>query len=85
MDAPAWRWGNIPIPQAHLVGPRDGHPSGPQAMDAWTVGYVGVALVAGTAWPLMLLPVVLAMAQVVVMRDDPGASDTGPDGKASGF
>jgi protein-S-isoprenylcysteine O-methyltransferase Ste14 len=50
--------------------------SGPYAFSrnpmylAWTVGYVGVALVAGTAWPLMLLPVVLAVTQVVVMREE---------------
>jgi protein-S-isoprenylcysteine O-methyltransferase Ste14 len=37
---------------------------------AWTLGYVGVALVAGTAWPLLLLPVVLAATQVVVRREE---------------
>jgi len=113
-DAAAWRRGNIPIPQAHLVGlgtgillqvvtpwsppwpawigqvcgwplilaglwlgawavraaaavdlerPSQLNDSGPYARSrnpmyvAWTVGYVGVALVAGTAWPLLLLPV----------------------------
>ena len=126
-DAPAWRWSNIPIPQAHLVGlgtgiilqvlrpwslpwsawigqgcgwplivagltlgawavqaaagvelerPNQLVDSGPYAFSrnpmylAWTVGYVGVALVAGTAWPLVLLPVVLAVTQVVVMREE---------------
>jgi protein-S-isoprenylcysteine O-methyltransferase Ste14 len=50
--------------------------SGPYAFSrnpmylAWTVGYVGVALVTGTAWPLLLLPVVLAVTQVVVMREE---------------
>ena len=34
---------------------------------AWTVGYVGVTLVAGTAWPLLLLPAVLVVTQVVVL------------------
>jgi protein-S-isoprenylcysteine O-methyltransferase Ste14 len=49
--------------------------SGPYAysrnpMDvALTAGYVGVASVAGTVWPLLLLPVVLAATQVVVMRE----------------
>jgi hypothetical protein len=39
--------------------------SGPYAFSrnpmylAWTLGYVEVALVAGTAWPLLLLPAVL--------------------------
>jgi protein-S-isoprenylcysteine O-methyltransferase Ste14 len=37
---------------------------------AWTVGYVGAALVAGTAWPLLLLPVVLGVTQVVVLREE---------------
>jgi protein-S-isoprenylcysteine O-methyltransferase Ste14 len=125
--APAWRWGNIPIPQAHVVGlgiglllqvvrpwglpwpawigqicgwpmiltglwlgvsavraaagvdlerPNQLVDSGPYALSrnpmylAWTVGYVGVALVTGTAWPLLLLPVVLAVTQVVVMREE---------------
>jgi hypothetical protein len=31
---------------------------------------VGVALVAGTAWPLLLLPIVLAVTQVAVMREE---------------
>ena len=123
----AWRWGNIPIPQAHLAGlgtgillqvvtpwslpwlawighgcgwplllaglwlgawavratagvdlerPNQLMDNGPYALSrnpmyvAWTVGYVGVALVAGTAWPLLLLPVVLVVTQVVVIRDE---------------
>jgi protein-S-isoprenylcysteine O-methyltransferase Ste14 len=37
---------------------------------AWTVGYVRVALVAGTVWPLLLLPVVLMATQVVVLREE---------------
>jgi len=125
--APAWRWGNIPIPEAHLVGLATGFllqvvrpwslpwpawighgcgwplilaglwlgawavraaagvdlerpnqlvDSGPYAFSrnpmyvAWTVGYVGAALVAGTAWPLLLLPVVLVVTQVVVLREE---------------
>jgi protein-S-isoprenylcysteine O-methyltransferase Ste14 len=125
--APAWRWGNIPIPEAHLMGlgtgillqvlrpwslpwpawighgcgwplllgglglgawavraaagvdlerPNRLIDSGPYAYSrnpmyvAWTAGYVGVALVAGTVWPLLLLPVVLAATQVVVMREE---------------
>jgi protein-S-isoprenylcysteine O-methyltransferase Ste14 len=126
-DAAAWRWGNIPIPKAHLAGlgtgillqvatPRSlpwpawiGHAcgwpvilaglwlgawavraaagvdlerpnqlvqSGPYAYGrnpmyvAWTLGYVGAALVAGIAWPLLLLPVVLVVTQVVVIREE---------------
>ena len=126
-DAPAWRWGNIPIPEAHLAGlgtgillqvltPRSlpwpawiGHgagwplllaglwlgawavraaarvdlerpnqvlDSGPYALSrnpmylAWTLGYIGVALVADTAWPLLLLPVVLVVTQMVVLREE---------------
>jgi protein-S-isoprenylcysteine O-methyltransferase Ste14 len=37
---------------------------------AWTLGYLGVALVAGTAWPLLLLPVVLAVTQIAVLREE---------------
>jgi protein-S-isoprenylcysteine O-methyltransferase Ste14 len=37
---------------------------------AWTLGYLGVALVAGTAWPLLLLPVVLVVTQIVVLREE---------------
>jgi protein-S-isoprenylcysteine O-methyltransferase Ste14 len=50
--------------------------SGPYAFSrnpmylAWTAGYVGVALVAGTAWPLVLLPVVLVVTQLVVLREE---------------
>jgi protein-S-isoprenylcysteine O-methyltransferase Ste14 len=122
--ARAWRWGNIPIPEAHLVGlgtgillevvrpwrlpwpawighgcgwplllaglwlgawavraaavvdlerPNKIVHSGPYAHSrnpmyvAWTLGYVGVAFVAGTAWPLLLLPAVLAVTQTVVL------------------
>jgi protein-S-isoprenylcysteine O-methyltransferase Ste14 len=126
-DAPGWRWGNIPIPEAHLVGlgtgillqvvtpwslpwpawighgcgwplilaglwlgawavraaagvdlerPNQLVDSGPYAYGrnpmyvASTVGYAGVALVAGTTWPLLLLPVVLLATQVVVLREE---------------
>lgn len=126
-DAPARRWGNIPIPEAHLVGlgtgillqvvrpwslpwpawigrscgwplilaglwlgawavrvaaevdldrPNQLLDSGPYAFSrnpmylAWTAGYVGVALAVGTAWPLLLLPVVLVTTQVVVLREE---------------
>jgi protein-S-isoprenylcysteine O-methyltransferase Ste14 len=126
-DARAWRWGNIPIPEAHLVGlgvgiliqivrpwplpwpawvghgcgwplllaglwlgawavraagavdlerPNQLVDSGPYAYGrnpmyaAWTLGYVGVALVAGAAWSLLLLPVVLAVTQVVVLGEE---------------
>jgi protein-S-isoprenylcysteine O-methyltransferase Ste14 len=50
--------------------------SGPYAFSrnpmylAWTLGYVGVALVAGTAWPLLLLPAVLGVTHVVVKSEE---------------
>jgi protein-S-isoprenylcysteine O-methyltransferase Ste14 len=50
--------------------------SGPYAFSrnpmylAWTAGYLRAALVAGTAWPLLLLPVVLAATHVVVLREE---------------
>jgi protein-S-isoprenylcysteine O-methyltransferase Ste14 len=122
-----WRWGNVPLPETHLVGlgagvllhtvvpvrppwaawvgQATGWPllvagvglgawavlaagpvglerpgrlvrGGPYAFSrnpmyvAWTLGYLGVALVAGLAWPLLLLPVVLAATQVVVGREE---------------
>jgi protein-S-isoprenylcysteine O-methyltransferase Ste14 len=125
--APAWRWGNVPIPEAHLaglgvgfvlqvvrpwrlpwpalVGHACGWPlvlaglwlgawavraaaavdlqrpdqlvdDGPYAFSrnpmylAWTLGYVGAALAAGAAWPLLLLPVVLAVTHVAVLREE---------------
>ena len=37
---------------------------------AWTLGYVEVALVAGTVWPLLLLPPVLVVTHVVVLREE---------------
>jgi protein-S-isoprenylcysteine O-methyltransferase Ste14 len=37
---------------------------------AWTLGYAGVALVTGTAWPLLLLPVVLVVTHLVVLREE---------------
>jgi protein-S-isoprenylcysteine O-methyltransferase Ste14 len=123
----AWRWGNIPIPEAHVaglgagillqvvrpwalpwpawVGQVCGWPlilaglglgtwavravgrvslerpdqlvgGGPYGFSrnpmyvAWTLGYVGVALVADAAWPLLLLPAVLAATEVVVRREE---------------
>jgi protein-S-isoprenylcysteine O-methyltransferase Ste14 len=122
-----WRWGNVPIPETHLVGlgagiglqvvrpwnlpwpgwaghgfgwplivagvglgtwavraaadvgldrPDELVVRGPYASSrnpmyvAWTLGYVGVALVAGTAWPLLLLPAVLVATQVLVVREE---------------
>jgi len=37
---------------------------------AWTLGYVGVTLIAGTAWPLLLLPLVLVVTHVAVLREE---------------
>jgi protein-S-isoprenylcysteine O-methyltransferase Ste14 len=37
---------------------------------AWTPGLCGVALVACTGWPLLLMPVVLVVTQVVVLREE---------------
>ena len=39
---------------------------------AWTAGYVGVALVAGTAWPLLLLPFVLVATHLAVLAYEAG-------------
>jgi protein-S-isoprenylcysteine O-methyltransferase Ste14 len=125
--APGWRWGNVPLPQAHLVGlgagillqviassrlswpawigHAGGWPlilaglwlaawgvraaaevdlerpsqlvcSGPYAYSrnpmyiAWTLLYVGIALVANAAWPLLLLPVVLLVTHIVVLGEE---------------
>jgi protein-S-isoprenylcysteine O-methyltransferase Ste14 len=37
---------------------------------AWTLGYLGVALVASSAWLLLLLPAVLVATQVVVLGEE---------------
>jgi protein-S-isoprenylcysteine O-methyltransferase Ste14 len=122
-----WRWGNVPLPQAHLVGlgagillhllapwrlpwpgrlgaalgwplllaglclavwavraaavVDPGRPSqvvhgGPYAFSrnpmyvAWTLGYLGITLVAGAAWLLLLLPVVLLATHLVVVGEE---------------
>jgi protein-S-isoprenylcysteine O-methyltransferase Ste14 len=122
-----WRWGNVPLPEAHLVGlgagfliqliaswmlpwpswighafgwplilaglwlaawavrtaadvelerPNQLVRSGPYAFSrnpmyvAWTLAYVGIALVAGAAWPLLLLPVVLLVTHIGVVREE---------------
>lgn len=124
---PRWRWANVPLPEAHLVGLGAGflvqriapwtlsRPSwvgqivgwasvltglllvawavrtaadvdlerpnqlvrgGPYAFSrnpmyvAWTLAYVGIALVADAAWPLLLLPVVLAVTHIVIVREE---------------
>ena len=87
--APAWRWGNIPIPQAHLAGLGTGillqvvrpwrlpWPAGIGQSAGWPLILAGLWLgawavraAAGTAWPLLLLPVVLVLTQVAVMREE---------------
>jgi protein-S-isoprenylcysteine O-methyltransferase Ste14 len=123
----AWRWGNIPLPEAHLVGlgagillqvlapwrlpwpawighacgwplilaglwlaawavraaadvdlerPNQLVHRGPYTFSrnpmylASTLVYVGIALVANAAWPLLLLPVVLLVTHVVILREE---------------
>jgi len=36
----------------------------------WTVLYVGIALVLNTAWPLVLLPVVIMLTHRSVLREE---------------
>jgi protein-S-isoprenylcysteine O-methyltransferase Ste14 len=126
-NASAWRWGNVPLPEAHLVGlgagivlqattswrlawpawighaggwplllaglwlatwavratahvdlerPNQLVLGGPYAFSrnpmyvAWTLVYVGIALAAGAAWPLLLLPAVLLATHVVILREE---------------
>jgi protein-S-isoprenylcysteine O-methyltransferase Ste14 len=77
-SSPACGWGRGRCAAAgvDLERPNQLIDSGPYALSrnpmyvAWTVGYVGVTLVAGTAWPLLLLPAVLVVTQVVVMREE---------------
>ena len=123
----AWRWGNVPLPETHLVGlgaglllqviaswrlswpawighacgwplilvglwlaawgmgaagdvdlerPDQLVGSGPYAFSrnpmyiASTLVYVGIALVANAAWPLLLLPVVLLVTHIVVVPEE---------------
>lgn len=37
---------------------------------AWTVLYAGIALVVNTAWPMVLLPAVLALIHIGVLREE---------------
>jgi protein-S-isoprenylcysteine O-methyltransferase Ste14 len=37
---------------------------------AWTCVYVGIACVVNTAWPLLLLPLVLLVIHVTVVREE---------------
>ncbi|HZD01640.1 MAG TPA: isoprenylcysteine carboxylmethyltransferase family protein [Actinomycetes bacterium] len=126
-ETSVWRWGNVPLPEPHLVGLGAGvllsviaswrlpwpawsrygfgcplilaglwlvvwavraaagvameQPSqivrkGPYAFSrnpmylAWTLGYVGIALVVDTAWPLLLLPAVLLWTHVAVVGEE---------------
>jgi protein-S-isoprenylcysteine O-methyltransferase Ste14 len=126
-NASGWRWGNVPLPETHLVGlgagillqviaswrlswpawvghacgwplilaglwlaargvraaadvdlERPNHlvRSGPYASSrnpmyiASTLVYLGIALVANAAWPLVILPVVLLVTHVVVVREE---------------
>jgi protein-S-isoprenylcysteine O-methyltransferase Ste14 len=69
-DAPAWRWGNIPIPEAHLVGLGTGVllqvlAPWPLPLPAWIGHGCGWPL-----WPLLLLPAVLVVTQVAVLREE---------------
>ena len=123
----AWRWGNVPLPEPHLVGlgiglllqlvaswrlpwpawvergvglpllvaglalaawavraaaevdlerPNQLVRRGPYAVSrnpmyvAATAVYAGIALVADAAWPLLLLPAVLAATHLVVTREE---------------
>ena len=123
----AWRWGNVPLPETHLVGlgagillqviaswrlswpawighacgwplilaglwlaawgmraagdvdlerPDQLVRGGPYAFSrnpmyiASTLVYVGIALVANAAWPLLLLPAVLLVTHIVVVREE---------------
>jgi protein-S-isoprenylcysteine O-methyltransferase Ste14 len=128
MDKTAvWRWANVPLPEAHLVGlgagfliqllapgtlpwpfwaghafgwplilaglwlaawavraaadvdlerPNQLVRRGPYAFSrnpmyvAWTLVYVGIALVANAAWPLLLLPVALLVTHRGVVREE---------------
>ena len=62
--------------EVDLVGPDRLVHQGPYGFSrnpmyvAWSLGYLGVALVAGAVWPLVLLPLVLAATQVVVVREE---------------
>jgi Phospholipid methyltransferase len=72
----AWAWAVRAADAVDLERPNQLVQGGPYAYGrnpmyvAWTVAYVGAALVAGTAWPLLLLPVVLVVTQVVVLREE---------------
>jgi protein-S-isoprenylcysteine O-methyltransferase Ste14 len=69
-------WAVRAAARVDLGGPHQLVVSGPYAFSrnpmyvAWTALYVGIALVANAAWPLLLLPVVLPATHVVVVREE---------------
>lgn len=69
-------WGMRAAGDVDLERPDQLVRSGPYAFSrnpmyiASTLVYVGIALVANAAWPLLLLPVVLLVTHIVVVREE---------------
>lgn len=69
-------WGVQTAAEVDLEHPHQLVLRGPYAVSrnpmylAWAIVYVGIALVANTSWPLLLLPGVLLATHVVVVREE---------------
>jgi protein-S-isoprenylcysteine O-methyltransferase Ste14 len=69
-------WGVRSAAEVDLEHPHQLVLRGPYAVSrnpmylAWAIVYVGIALVANTIWPLLLLPGVLLATHVVVVREE---------------
>jgi len=69
-------WGVQSAAEVDLEHPHQLVLRGPYAVSrnpmylAWAIVYVGIALVANTIWPLLLLPGVLLATHVVVVREE---------------
>jgi protein-S-isoprenylcysteine O-methyltransferase Ste14 len=70
---------DLAAPNRVVAGGPYAHSRNPMYV-AWTFVYVGVSLVLGSAWPLVLLPAVLAITHREVLREERRlAASLGPE------
>jgi protein-S-isoprenylcysteine O-methyltransferase Ste14 len=71
-------WATIAAGDVDLARPEEVVVRGPYRLSrnpmyvAWTIAYIGMALVINTGWVLVLLPIILAWTHVVVLREEKG-------------